>query len=161
MNQTPDNHQTQDNTETLLVCIESLEYFITQSHPAISLTEPIYFFNHNQPGKQTALRYFILTPTRYAQLRTRIANVRSAYLSAHPNAPTHSQWITIKTAFNQIHEWAINHYGESVLLNALNQYQANPVPIPAPNPPSQYEQLQTAFCPAIRSCPQLYGRSHR
>ena len=78
--------------------------------------------------------FYRLTPHRYAKIRYAVTQFHDIYQRSiqhqlpidHPDFIPEHRWNTLRTTFNQIHDWACQHYGELTLLQAYNQVLSNP-----------------------------------
>jgi hypothetical protein len=100
--------------------------------------------------------YRRLDPEFYAWLRSKMTLVRLAHQAGQIDAVEYEQ---IRSRFNAVHEWAIEHLGEAALLNAVHTLDARtyqpPVAEAEPKPKSdqaadQAVSAATAIVDAIR-----------
>ena len=92
--------------------------FVTTSLEVWATDEPERFARDFQINDTVYRR---LDPEYYAWLRSRMAVAKKAATAGHLEAPAFEE---LRVRFNAVHDWAIQHFGEDGLLNAVRALRA-------------------------------------
>ncbi|MCL4853334.1 MAG: hypothetical protein KJZ78_18410 [Bryobacteraceae bacterium] len=106
--------------------------FVSTSLESWTTDQP-HVFARDVQINDTAYRR--LDPEYYAWLRSRMNIAKSAHLAGHIDAEAYE---SLRAKFNAVHDWAMEHFGEKALLEAVRNLDARDYhpPVPEPDKPA-------------------------